>query len=884
MSDADRLKPEEALARFREETRSRPVLKIYFGMSAGVGKTYTMLKNAQALAASGVDLVIGWVESHGRKETDELLAGLERVPPRATAYRGMRLEEMDLDAILRRAPAVALVDELAHSNVPNSRHPKRYQDVIELLEAGISVHTTVNIQHLESMADSIELVTLSPIQERVPDSIFDRADEIQLIDIPPHELIRRLEEGKVYTGEATRDAVRNFFTVGNLAVLREIALRQASHLAGHQLLQIFRADSSARPTASAQRILVGVGPGPNGESLIRWARRLADSLRADWQCVNVESGSSLSESDKQSLQRNLELARSLGATIETVPDTDIVHALLQQARKSGVSIMVVGKSGIGARRWPLGRRAITQRLITESGDIAVFAVQERPAREWLLSRAHRRLRASPWWQYAAALAAIGVTTLLGLVLSGYAGYWAASIPYLATISLLALVLDRRPVLAAALLSALLWDFLFIPPRYTIVVNKAEDYLMLGLYFLLAITSGWATSRVRANERMLSVREQRITLLRDLASELAGRSGLQSILAVGMPFVERAFGAKAITILGKDRETLRRDPEGGWEALDEKAVAAANYCYRSGTSSGKHTNTLQVVDWHFVPMETPNGTIGVVGLRQGEGLAWTEENETFLRTMVRTLSLAVEREMLSEQSRASELNRESERIGKLLLDSVSHELRTPLTVIKGSASALADPETAGDESSRRALVEGITAASERLDGIVANLLSMNRLEAGPLALRLGVVEAAELVAAALTAVSRETAGHELAIVSPAEESPLDCDAGLVVQALVNLLRNAAAYSGPGSHIAVSTALADSRIRFSVEDDGPGVAESDLPRLFDKFFRAPHSAPGGTGLGLAICKGIVEAHHGSIEAHNLPEGGFGVSFTIPQGALP
>ncbi|HUW40723.1 MAG TPA: sensor histidine kinase KdpD [Rectinemataceae bacterium] len=879
MSDEERLKPEEALGRLESEAKARPKLKIYFGMSAGVGKTYAMLKEAHLLAEQGLDLVIGWVESHGRAETDALLEGLALVPPKKVDYRGIAMSEMDLDAIIARRPAIVLVDELAHSNAPGSRHPKRYQDVLDLLEAGISVYTTVNIQHLESMADSVELVTFVPIRERVPDSVFDRADEMQMIDIPPHELIKRLDEGKVYTGEASRDAVRNFFTIGNLAVLREIALRQASQLASHQLFEIMHGDSTKRPSVSSQRILVAVSSSPNSESLIRWARRLTYTLKADWHCVNVESGVKLSESDKDRLQKNLDLARSLGARVEIVPSADMVSGIIGYARKQGISIIIVGKSGIAGGRGLFARRSMTERIIKESGDIAVFAIQEKVARGFVLSKAVRRLRSSPWWQYGAAIVAIGATTAIGLVLSGYSGYWAASILYLAAISLLALALDRKPVLLAAFLSALLWDFLFIPPRFTFTVNKPEDYLMLALYFLLAITSGWATTRLRANERMLLVREERMSLLRGLASELAGRSGMEDIVAVGVPFVERAFDAEAIVLFGKDKDELRLDPEGGWRALDEKAISAAAYCYRSGRSAGRHTSTLPAVEWHFVPMDTPNGTIGVIGLRQAQGMAWTDDNETFLRTLVRTLSLAVERELLSERNRANELNKESERISKLLLDSVSHELRTPLTVIKGSASALADEETARDAPTRRALIEEIVGASERLDAIVGNLLSMNRLESGPIALRRTEVDAEDLVAAALKAAGGDLAGHELVIDQVSIDAPVPCDAGLIVQTLVNLLRNAAAYSGAHSRIAVSASAERGWARFAVEDEGPGVREADMARLFDKFFRAERSAPGGTGLGLAICKGIVEAHGGHIEAHNLPGRGFAVSFTLP-----
>jgi two-component system sensor histidine kinase KdpD len=876
MSEGERLSPEAAMRRLETEASDRPRLKIFFGMSAGVGKTYAMLKEAHILIGRGSDLVIGWVEAHGRRETDLLLEGIPRILPREFEYRGIALEEMDLDAVLARKPGIVLVDELAHTNAPGSRHPKRYQDVLELLDAGISVYTTVNIQHLESMSDSVELLTFVPIRERVPDSVFDRADEVQMVDIPPGELIKRLEEGKVYTGDASREAVRNFFTMQNLAVLREIALRQASQLASHKLLDIMRDGSAQRPAAAAQRILVAVSSSPNSESLIRWARRLAYSLKSEAYCVNVESGVELGEADKSRLQKNLDLARSLGVRVETVQSADVVSGVVSYAREHGISIIIVGKSGLSVRRL-FGRRGLTDRIIRESGDIAVFAVQESDPHDLVLRRVSKRLSSSPLWQYAAALLAVAAVTGLNTVISGYMGYWVASIPYLALISLLALQLERRPVFFAGLLSALAWDFFFIPPRFTLSVNKPEDYLTLALYFLLSITAGWATSRLKANENMLVARERKMSLLRDLASGLAGKSGLEAILGEGAAFMGVAFGAEAITLLaaGEGGLKLRQGPAGF--APDDKEESAASYCFRSGQATGRYTATLPVVAWHFVPLETPNGTIGVIGVKR-EGV-WTDDDELFLGTATRTLSLAVERELLAEQNRSNALTRESERVSKIILDSVSHELRTPLTVIKGSASVLSDGAVLGDREASAALADEIQEAVERLDGIVENLLSMNRLESGPFKLRRTSEELGDLLASALDAAAKELSGHEIELAIARDLPPLSCDAGLVIQVLVNLLTNAARYSGAGSHIAVRAEADEASLRCAVEDDGPGVAPADLPRLFDKFFRAEHAAPGGTGLGLSICKGVVEAHGGRIEAHNLSPRGFAVSFELP-----
>ena len=883
MGDEARLGPEEALERLQiESATKRAKLKIFFGMSAGVGKTYAMLKEARVLLERGEDLVIGWVEAHGRKETDALLEGIERITPRFVEYRGIRIAEMDLDAVLARAPRLALVDELAHSNSPGLRHAKRYEDVLELLDAGISVYTTVNIQHLESMADSVELVTLVPIRERVPDSVFDRADEIQMVDIPPDELIQRLNEGKVYTGQASSEAVKGFFTKSNLAVLREIALRQASQLASHQLLGILRGAAPRSSSASSQRILVAVSPSPHGENLVRWARRLAYSLKADWDCVNVETGQELDEKDKTRLEANLTLARSLGARVTSLPSRDVVTGLLKYAVSNNVSVIVIGKSGLSGARGPFSRRTLAERIIKESGNVPVFAVQERPFKEPIRKKIAARMGAAPGWQYLASVAVIGAVTALNAFLVGVIGYWAVSIPYLAAISLLALALERKPVLLAALLSALCWDFLFIPPHYTFVIAKTEDYLMLGLYFLVAITSGWMTGALRANERMLVVRERRMSLLSDLASELAGSSGVGVIVTKGVGFLERAFDAQALVILDDGDGRLKNEPEGGWAALDEKAMSAARYAYSSGRSAGRYTGTLPVVEWHFAPMDTPQGRIGVVGLRPALGTAWSEDLESFLRTMSRTLSIAVQRELLAEREATSALAAESERLGSLLLDSVSHELRTPLAIIQGSASALADEATAEDPMSRRELVDEIRGGAERLDGIVENLLSMNRLESGALSLRIEESGPEDLVSSALAAVREELGGRTLSVDLAGVGRPLFCDEGLIVQVLVNLLRNSARYAGPTARIEVGARSERGSTVFRVRDDGPGLRDADLPHIFDKFYRADRSQPGGTGLGLAICKGIVEAHGGRIAARNALGGGFLVEFELPDGS--
>jgi two-component system, OmpR family, sensor histidine kinase KdpD len=879
MPEGDRLTPEEAIKRLDAETAlPKARFKIFFGMSAGVGKTYAMLKEAHLLIDRGQDVAIGWVEAHGRAETDALLEGIPKVAPREVSYRGITMREMNLDAIIARRPHIVLVDELAHTNAPGSLHPKRFQDVLELLDAGISVYTTINIQHLESMADSVELVTLIPVRERVPDSVFDRADEIQLVDIPPEELINRLEEGKVYTGDASREAVRNFFTRSNLAVLREIALGQASQLASHQLIHILRDGSSPQSSLASLRLLVAVSPSPNSENLIRWTRRLMYSLKADAFCLHIESGADMSEKDEERLQKNLDLARSLGIPVETAQNADVAAGIVSHARERDVSIIVVGKQGLGGRRI-LGGPSLTERIIMGAGEIAVFAVQDRRLKEPLRRRFAKRVSASPGWQYLASILAVLAVTGLNFLIAGYVGYWAAAILYLAMISLLGLILERKPIFVAAALSAFAWDFLFIPPRFTLYIERSEDYLMLALYFVLALSSGWATAKLKANQRMLGIREKRISLLRDLASTLAGKSGIENILEEGRAFIASAFNAQVVFSLGDKSGSLSTQGKPEEIFFGDGEESAAMYCYGHDEPSGRGTATLPTIAWHFVPMDTPNGIIGVVGIKRDR--TWTDEQELFLQTITRTVSLAVERELFAEENRANALSRESERLSKLILDSVSHEFRTPIAVIKGNASVLCDPSTLGDAQTGAAVAREIKVAAERLDAIVENLLSMSRLEAGSLSLRKTIEEAEDLFAAALAATADELEGRDVEVSCPDGIPPLACDAGLMVQVFVNLLRNAARHSGIDSKVSMRVRAEDGWLRFEVSDDGPGVREEDRLRLFDKFFRAANAKTGGTGLGLSICKGVVAAHGGRIEARNLTPHGLSISFSLPAG---
>ncbi|MEI6874222.1 MAG: ATP-binding protein, partial [Spirochaetota bacterium] len=633
-------------------------------------------------------------------------------------------------------------------------------------------------------------------------------------------------------------------------------------------------------TSASQRILVAVGTSPHGEALLRWTRRLAYALRADWDCLTVETGEEMSDKTLARLTRNLELARSLGARVSSITNLDIAGGIVGYARDINASFIVIGKSGLSSARGFLGVRRLSEDIMQRSGSIPVFAVQDRALREQVTRRISKRIDASPPAQFAAAVLAIGAVTLVNMLIAGYVGYWGAAIPYLATISILALFIGRGPVFLAALLSAALWDFVFISPRFTFRITNPADLLMLGLYFLLALTSGWFTQKLKSSERLLRSRERRLEALSGLASGLAGASSRSEILEVSSLALQRFFEAEVAILMRGPSGELNTEPEGGWQAIDDKTLSAARYCLENDRIAGHDTDTLPLVEWHFAPLQSGRGTLGVIGLRRAENRHWTGELDVFLATMLRTVALAIERELAIVDTTATTLAKESERLGKLLLDSVSHELRTPLTIIQGSATALANEETASNPTSRRLLLSEISEGASRLDSIVGNLLSMNRLEAGSLALHVSEVDQEELVSAALTQTSREVDRRRVVIIGSPSPEVLRCDAALIVQVLVNLVRNALRY-GPAEGTITLRYGADpgGMPSFSVEDQGRGLPEKDLARIFEKFHRAAGAAPGGCGLGLAICKGIVEAHGGGIAARNLDGGGFAVGFTLP-----
>jgi len=870
MEQTDRPDPDELLADLhREEKRQkRGTLKVFLGMCAGVGKTYAMLEAAQKAKREGRDVVIGYVETHGRRETDALTEGIEAIPRKPVVYRGVTLTEMDLDAVLARRPPLAMVDELAHTNAPGSRHPKRYQDVMELLDAGIDVYTTLNVQHIESRADTVREITGATMSETVPDTILAEA-EIELVDLSPEDLLQRLAEGKVYVPERAEAAARNFLREGNLIALREMALHLAAERVGQDVRDYMQARKIAGPWKTGHRLLVAVSASPYSEQMVRWTRRLADSLGCTWIAAHVETSRVLSEEEQTRLTRNLSLARAIGAEVRGTTDEDIVRGLLRVAREQNVTQIVVGTpSMLGPAIFSGGARQL-QRLIREAGSIDVHVVRAE-GREDVGRRLLWRLPAEAEWpQYLQTMGAVAGVTLLNLALDSFIGSRSMGLIYLMMVVVLAAFFNRGPVYLAATLSALLWDLLFLQPRLTFYIGSFDDALMFTMYFIVALVTGHLISRVRARERMDRRREERATAMYMLTLELGDASTWEEIERATVSNVERTFKADASLLLPDASGTLRKD-------LSEKEFGAAVWAYEHNQPAGQFSDTLPMTAAMYLPLRTTGNALGVLRLRWRQDSLPTIEQRTMLDGFQRHIALIVDRQRLRDARAQTQVLAESERLSGALLSAVSHELRTPIAAIK---TVLGGWPSGQNPVVQSALVAEIRQAIERLDRLVANLLDMARLESGHVKPRMDWCDVNDIVNAALKRVDSVLVNRDVSVMLPPSFPLVRVDSRLIEQALVDLLLNAAMHTPAGTPVEVSAAVEEQKVAITVADRGAGLSAEALTRIFDKFYRAPGAAAGGTGLGLSIVKGFVEAHGGHVRVINRPAGGAAFTITLP-----
>jgi two-component system, OmpR family, sensor histidine kinase KdpD len=878
--------PDRLLAAIQkdEARQQRGKLKIFFGMAAGVGKTYTMLDSASRLQTDGVDVVVGYVETHGRTETEALLKSLEIVPRKQLEYRGTFVEEMDIDAILARQPQLVLVDELAHTNAPGSRHTKRYQDVIELLESGMDIWTTVNVQHFESRADAVKQITGITVHERVPDSLLDMADEIELIDLSPEDLRKRLTEGKVYTPERIDVAANNFFRTGNLTALREMALRLTAEHVDHKLQDYMQIKRIAGPWKSRERLMVAVGPSPFSEQLIRWTRRMAYNLEAPWIGVYVETPRLLSPEVKERLAHNLDLVRNLGGEIVTSTGENLVDVLLLVAHQRNVTQIVIGKPReTTLQRW-LPRNSIIDRLIHASGDIDIYVVTgEKPESERPTSRlVSENAQPSTWLQYALALLIVATVTgvnLLAAALLPWIGYQAVGLTELLAVLLIAVYLGRGPALLAATASAISWNFLFIEPRFTFEVSQVQDVILLLLYFAIALFTGNLTARIRRQERLSRSSAERIMALYTLAHETATAATMDDILQTTISQIGRVFDAD-VTILLTDGVVLTQQVHpSSTLAVDEKDYSVALWAYNNRKPAGLFTDTLPGASAQYFPLQTPVRTVGVIGIRTRNQSRLPFEQEILLQTFISQIALVIEREILDEAAQQSAMLQESERLYTALLNSISHELRTPLATITGAASSLLDPQTGNNTTAHSELIGDIQSAAQRLNRLVENLLDMSRLESGRLELKHDWCDVSDIIGVAVQQLDKCSEERPITMHLTADLPLIQGDFVLLEQVIVNLLDNACTYTPVGTAITIEAFVVNKTLHITISDGGQGIPPQDLERIFQKFYRLPGSASGGTGLGLSICRGLVEAHGGTLTAANIPDGGVCFIIKLP-----
>jgi two-component system sensor histidine kinase KdpD len=877
VSEAARPNPDALLSSIqREEAASkRGQLKVFLGMCPGVGKTYAMLEAAQRELNAKRDMVIGYVETHGRKETDALAQGIPTIPRRTIDYRGVMLAEMDLDAVLVRRPQLAVVDELAHTNAPGSRHPKRWQDVQELLDAGIDVFTTLNVQHVESRADTVRQITGAEIRETVPDSVLDKA-VLELVDLPPAELVQRLHEGKVYLPERAAAAAQNFFREGNLTALRELALRLVADHVGEDTVQFRRNEPTTRPWKTGNRLLVAVGPSPLSEPLIRWTRRMADELRCPWLAVHVEGSRPLPEAAQTRLQQNLDTARELGAEVIATTDEDVASGLLRIARERNVTQIVFGKpAGVGLFNWLRSGRLL-RHLMQESGDIDVLVIR---AEKDLADGEKVRWRpviASTLNQYLLAAGVVLGTGLLNLGLTTVTGPRVPGLVFLVAVVLLALFVGRGPVLLAGALSALAWNFFFLPPRFTLIVGNVEDAILFGTYFIVALVLGQLVARIRAQGDAERRREERSTALYELTREFSEAGSRDEVVWQLVGQVNRVFRAPAAVCLPVG-DKLVPYPDSTL-TMTEKEISVSDWAFRHRKAAGRFTDNLPGAGALHLPMATERKIFGVLAVALvGESLPLAQRD--LVEAFARQAALVLDRIELRTGAEQTRLLAESERLSRSLLNSISHELRTPLAASTSAASALADAEDAPREH-RRLLVGEIQEANARLNRIVGNLLDVARLESGKVVPRLDWYDVRDVIQTTVRELQRELAAHPVELKMPAEPMLARCDFSLVQHALANLLVNAGIHTPPGTPVEVETQFMDGVVVLSVIDRGPGISAGMLPRVFDKFFRGPEAPAGGSGLGLTIAKGFVEAQGGTITAENRPSGGAAFTLRLPQ----
>ena len=879
--------PEALLEAARREEGRVGKLRIFVGAAPGVGKTYEMLQQARARKRDGYDVVIGVVETHGRKETEALLEGLEIVPRRRIPYRGQLLDEMDLDAIIARRPEIVLVDELAHTNVEGSRHPKRYLDVEELLTHGIDVYTTVNIQHIESLNDVVAQITRVRVRETVPDTVFDRADAVELVDLTPDDLIERLKEGKVYVPRQAERALEHFFSPANLTALRELALRRTAERVDEQLLTHMQARAISGPWPAGERMLVCISEDPRAAGLVRYAKRQADRLHAPWTALYVETRRSLqlSEEERDRVADTLRLAERLGGEAITIPGElrHIAQHVLTYAHENNVTQIVIGKS-TRTRWFEILHGSVVRDLVRRSGNISVNVIAgDELAGEPIprkTVRAAEPSRAFDLRPYAFAVLAVAAALGLGVLIQPRLGIENVDLVFLTAVVGVAVRYGLLPSLVASVVASLCYNFFFLPPIYTFTIADPTNVAAFVFFIIVAVIVSHVAARSRTEAVIAHGRVRTVESLYAFSRKLAGVGTMDDVLWATAYQTALMLKVRVVLLLPERGSIAVKAGYPPEDTLDEADLAAANWAWTNNHAAGRGSDTLPGAKRLFLPMRTGRGAIGIVGIDSDKpGPLLTPDQRRLLDALIDQSALAIERVSLVGDLERAKRTAETDRLRSALLTSISHDLKTPLAAVLGTAGTLRDLSGQLTETQKRDLLATIVDESERLNRFIANLLDMTRLESGAVVPNTSLHDPGEIVGTALNRAAKILARHRVEVDLAAGLPMLELDAVLFEQVLFNLLDNAAKYAPPDTTIRIRGWRDGESVCLQVMDEGDGIPPADLERIFDKFYRAQKGdhVRAGTGLGLAISRGFVEALHGTITAANRVDRS-GAAFTV------
>ena len=867
MAETNRPSPDALLAEAKRETRGR--LKIFLGAAPGVGKTYAMLEAAHDRMREGIDIAVGVVETHGRRETERLVEGLEILPRHVVDYRGRVFQEMDLEAVLARKPKFVLVDELAHTNVPGSRHVKRYQDVEEILAAGINVYSAMNIQHLDSLNDVIERIAGIKVRETVPDSVLSTADEIELIDLPPEDLIKRLGEGKVYVPEQAKRAVGNFFTVGNLTALREMALRHAAERVDAQMLNYRRAHAISGPWPTRERILVCIGDGVAASHLVRLAKRVAERREAPWAAVYVETARhmQLSDHDKDSIALGLSLAEQLGGEAITLQGDDVAGEILAYAQDRNCTQIIVGRLKRKGWRRFFRSHTVTDRIVEKTEDFDVLLVSGKAKDKALQTIRTKRVEGDfDWLSYLLASLGVGIATGVGFIIDLWLPVPNITVSFLVAVMLIAMKLGRGPAIFASLASFVSFNFFFTEPRFTFPLNDHQNVLTIVFFLFSSILISNLASRLNGQIAVGKVNSRRTANLYEFSRKIAAAATQDDVLWAVVHHVANTIHGKSLVLL-PNNDVL--DVVAGYPPEDEisdKDSAAASWTWSNGRPSGRGSTTLPTAEWLFMPLKTARGMVGVLGIQMDGQDFLAPEDSRLLSTLADQAAVAIERTTLVADVERGRVSAETDRLRGALLSSISHDLRTPLVSILGAATTQLNYDEELSADNRHELLVTIQEEAERLNRFVQNLLDMTRLGSGALKPNADWSDLTDIIQAASGRAGKLLKGRSLKLDIEPGLPLMFVDSVLMEQVFVNLIDNAIKYSPATSVVTVWARRKDGKVSIEICDQGPGIPEADRERVFDMFYRieATDQQIAGTGLGLSICRGIVEAHGGTITA--------------------